>query len=1050
MTLLSRSASPARPALVLGVLLLALAAAPAARAQELTEADRTALRAMAEWAEAELVRGANTEGPARLNALENQKHVMRMVEDVRASGPQLARAGVNAEIAAVGILFSDLGKNAEYLEAHARRVFPQLMQENPGLAKFKAFLLHEEPGIERMRELARRHGLSEGATQRVVNAIVGHNGPSVEGSWWRTQWDNLIRNHQGPANSAMVGRAYPSTTSAEGAVHAIFDRVDQAGLVRGANGWEGGPRKIHNDIRGNMGFQEAITEALQGNARKTMIQLDALRAQHPSLFELEVVRTGEARLRTTMNLLNHIEFVQRGETTAARIHSLDAEGRRQVVEVTEYERFWSELSKISRPVEGVRAWTAEGLREQRRLRSIDPVSRAMDREVERFMNEARSRLNPAEAARLAEVVSFARNAHHGQLRSGGEAAFSHPLRVARSVLNGGGPVSATAIEAAILHDTVEDTRTTRRDIQRRFGERVARVVDVLSIPEVAEGQSRQARDRAYYDRFRNAPLDARIVKFHDRLDNIRDMRGFTNEGRLGYLQHTRETVIRALQERSPELARRLTAEVAAIERVVRAESAGTLTEARLAQFRRADGTLDWGRMTRSGVLRVGAGVSHFALALFLKELAVVVQTGDRLRIEEFFDGLMTTDFFETYALFSAGAAGANVAYSRYLERFIKPRFVSGVLRTNVVLATGMLLPELYHGTFDGRAFAINVGSLGLSSVAVKAGLAGVRGAANLARLDRAGQLIRATAGMRRFARLGGWLFTAAETAVVLYFGDELAQRVTAWLDEEAARDAVGEAAQALFHAAGDAELSAEEFETALDDFDQSQAEFRNFLYRALDRDEQLYQSRIERLAERARANEDRSAEIRERLEQLPALRAAVERRHGSIDAYIRARTADENADIEEDLTEALRVYGRDRERHLREVYTDNRRDDAYLASSAARRFAALGGRPGSEGDPTRGRSDLAARRVRQALVSDLADEARNVSENRLQAYDDHAAALRLVRSATTDPARQAALDRRIAMVERLQRADRRLVLGQDVESEGAAGALGRELEGAGR
>src|SRR5690606_21622190 len=47
--------------------------------------------------------------------------------------------------------------------------------------------------------------------------------------------------------------------------------------------------------------------------------------------------------------------------------------------------------------------------------------------------------------------------------------------------------------------------------------------------------------------------------------------------------------------------------------------------------RRADRTIDWRRVGTAA----GGGLLHFTLALFLKELAVVAQTGDALRIEEF-------------------------------------------------------------------------------------------------------------------------------------------------------------------------------------------------------------------------------------------------------------------------------------------------------------------------------------------------------------------------------------------------------------------------------
>ena len=80
--------------------------------------------------------------------------------------------------------------------------------------------------------------------------------------------------------------------------------------------------------------------------------------------------------------------------------------------------------------------------------------------------------------------------------------------------------------------------------------------------------------------------------------------------------------------------------------------------------------------------------------------------------------------------------GAQVMHVGYLQRFVKPRFVNGVLKTNLVLATGIALPQLINGTFDGKAFAISLGSLGLSSAAVEAGAQGIRWLLNLRRAGR--------------------------------------------------------------------------------------------------------------------------------------------------------------------------------------------------------------------------------------------------------------------------------------------------------------------------
>ncbi|HBP20424.1 MAG TPA: hypothetical protein DEA08_21860, partial [Planctomycetes bacterium] len=63
--------------------------------------------------------------------------------------------------------------------------------------------------------------------------------------------------------------------------------------------------------------------------------------------------------------------------------------------------------------------------------------------------------------------------------------------------------------------------------------------------------------------------------------------------------------------------------------------------------RATNGTIDWKQVGK----QFGGGLAHFTLALFLKELALVARTGDSMLIEEFFQGLLTTDFYVHYGLF---------------------------------------------------------------------------------------------------------------------------------------------------------------------------------------------------------------------------------------------------------------------------------------------------------------------------------------------------------------------------------------------------------------
>jgi GTP pyrophosphokinase len=71
------------------------------------------------------------------------------------------------------------------------------------------------------------------------------------------------------------------------------------------------------------------------------------------------------------------------------------------------------------------------------------------------------------------------DAHRDQRRKSGEAYVFHPIAVAKIVASEIG-LDAVSIAAALLHDVVEDTEYTLDDIERMFGETVARIVDGLT------------------------------------------------------------------------------------------------------------------------------------------------------------------------------------------------------------------------------------------------------------------------------------------------------------------------------------------------------------------------------------------------------------------------------------------------------------------------------------------------------------------------------------------------------------------------------------------
>jgi guanosine-3',5'-bis(diphosphate) 3'-pyrophosphohydrolase len=126
--------------------------------------------------------------------------------------------------------------------------------------------------------------------------------------------------------------------------------------------------------------------------------------------------------------------------------------------------------------------------------------------------------DPAHRTALRRALAFARARHAGQYRRGSETPYwVHLVRVAME-LSQWGVRRPEPLQAALLHDTVEDTVTTIDEIRVGFGEEVADLVDWLTAPR------RQEDVREYYERFRaSAPLDAQLLKLADRVDNLRSI-----------------------------------------------------------------------------------------------------------------------------------------------------------------------------------------------------------------------------------------------------------------------------------------------------------------------------------------------------------------------------------------------------------------------------------------------------------------------------------------------------------------------------------------------
>ncbi|KAF7645211.1 hypothetical protein LDENG_00208420 [Lucifuga dentata] len=125
-------------------------------------------------------------------------------------------------------------------------------------------------------------------------------------------------------------------------------------------------------------------------------------------------------------------------------------------------------------------------------------------------------------ALVLETVNFAAEKHRNQRRKDPEQTpyINHPIGVARILSHEGGITDIEVLQAALLHDTVEDTDTSPAELEAMFGPVVARIVQ-----EVTDDKSlpKQERKRLQVEHAPHCSQQAKLVKLADKLYNLRDL-----------------------------------------------------------------------------------------------------------------------------------------------------------------------------------------------------------------------------------------------------------------------------------------------------------------------------------------------------------------------------------------------------------------------------------------------------------------------------------------------------------------------------------------------
>jgi len=154
-------------------------------------------------------------------------------------------------------------------------------------------------------------------------------------------------------------------------------------------------------------------------------------------------------------------------------------------------------------------------------------------ELEPLLKIVREHTKNADVALIERAYRTAGHYHAGQYRKSGDAYITHPLAVATIVAGLG--MSESAVCAALLHDTVEDTPYTVEQLQADFGPEIAQMVDgVTKLDKIQYGDSAKAETIRKMIMAMSKDIRVLIIKLADRLHNMRT---------LGFLKQDRQIAI---------------------------------------------------------------------------------------------------------------------------------------------------------------------------------------------------------------------------------------------------------------------------------------------------------------------------------------------------------------------------------------------------------------------------------------------------------------------------------------------------------------------------
>ena len=157
--------------------------------------------------------------------------------------------------------------------------------------------------------------------------------------------------------------------------------------------------------------------------------------------------------------------------------------------------------------------------------TIKEENKEIAKRYKNLLKETYQTLSRSDKLMIRKAFNLSVEAHSNQRRKTGEPYIYHPISVAKIVANEIG-LGSISIAAALLHDVVEDTKYTLDDIERLFGETVARIVSGLTkISRLKKDKDHSIQAENFRKMLLTLHDDVRVIliKVADRLHNMQTM-----------------------------------------------------------------------------------------------------------------------------------------------------------------------------------------------------------------------------------------------------------------------------------------------------------------------------------------------------------------------------------------------------------------------------------------------------------------------------------------------------------------------------------------------